>query len=109
MIDLRQLREDPDRVRSSQRARGESEAAVDALLGADEQRRAAVASFEELRARQNQLGKQISAASGADRAALLTRTKELAAQVKAAQAEVDRAEQALRSAQLAVPNAARSQ
>ena len=104
MIDLRLLREDPDRVRASQRARGESVAAVDELLTADEVRRAAVAAFEAVRAEQNQLGKQVAKASGDERAGLLTRTKELSAQVKAAQAAVDEAEARLRAAQLAVPN-----
>ena len=59
MIDLRLLREDPDALRASQRARGESEAAVDDLLAADEGRRAAVQRFEALRAEQKQLGKQM--------------------------------------------------
>ena len=104
MIDLRLLREEPDRVRTSQRARGESEAAVDALLAADEDRRVTVAAFESVRAEQNQLGKQVAKAKGEERAALLARTKELAGQVKAAQADVDRAEAALRAAHLAVPN-----
>jgi seryl-tRNA synthetase len=104
VIDLRLLREDPDRARASQQARRESPAVVDDLLAADEQRRAAVAAFEALRAEQNQLGKQMPKASGAERDALLTRTKELAAQVKAAQAAVDRVEAQLRTAQLAVPN-----
>jgi len=104
VIDLRLLREDPDRVRASQRARGESVAAVDELLTADEVRRAAVAAFEAVRAEQNQLGKQVAKASGDERAGLLTRTKELSAQVKAAQAAVDEAEARLRAAQLAVPN-----
>jgi seryl-tRNA synthetase len=74
------------------------------LLAADEARRAAVAGFEAVRAEQNQLGKQVARAQGDERAALLTRTKELAAQVKAAQAEADAAEQRLRAAQLAMPN-----
>ena len=104
MIDLRLLREDPDIVRASQRARGESEAAVDALLAADEQRRAAVQRFEALRAEQKQLGKQMPRATGDEKAALLTRTKELAAEVKAAEAAASEAEQALRQAQFAVPN-----
>jgi seryl-tRNA synthetase len=104
VIDLRLLREDPDRARASQRARGESEAAVDALLTADEARRAAVAAFEALRAEQNQLGKQLRNASGDERTALLARTKELAGQVKTAQAGVDQAEAGLRAAQLALPN-----
>ncbi len=50
MIDLKVLREDPDRVRASQRARGEYEAAVDALIAADERRRKAVAAADSLRA-----------------------------------------------------------
>jgi seryl-tRNA synthetase len=43
VIDLRLLRDDPDLVRASQRARGESEAVVDTLLAADEARRATIA------------------------------------------------------------------
>ncbi|HKT02936.1 MAG TPA: serine--tRNA ligase [Rugosimonospora sp.] len=104
MIDLRLLREDPDLLRASQRARGESESAVDTLLGADEARRAAVAGFEPLRAEQNQLSKQIARATGEEKAQLLVRTRELAAEVKAAQAAVDEAEARLRAAQFAVPN-----
>jgi seryl-tRNA synthetase len=104
VIDLRLLREDPDRLRASQRARGEPESAVDALLAADEARRSAVARFETLRAEQKQLGKQMPKASGAEREALLSRTKELAQQVKEAEAASAEADAALRAAQLAVPN-----
>jgi seryl-tRNA synthetase len=104
VIDLRLLRDDPALVRASQRARGASESVVDALLAADEERRAAVGGFETLRAEQNQLGKRISKATGDERTGLLARTKELSAEVKAAQARVDEAEAVLRAAQLAIPN-----
>jgi seryl-tRNA synthetase len=104
VIDLRLLRDDPDTVRASQRARGESESAVDDLLRADEERRAAVQRFEALRAEQKQLGKRMSKADPAERAELLARTKELAAEVKAAEAAVGEAEAALRRAQYAIPN-----
>jgi seryl-tRNA synthetase len=104
VIDLRLLRDDPDLVRASQRARGESETVVDTLLAADESRRATIASFESLRAEQKQLGKQMPAAKGAERDALLARTKELSAQVKTAEAAVTDAEAALRAAQYAIPN-----
>ncbi len=104
MIDLRLLREDPDVVRASQRARGESPDAVDALLAADEARRAAVQRFETLRAEQKSLGKQVAAAKGEEKAALLARTKELSAEVKAAETAATEAEQVLRQANLAVPN-----
>ncbi|AVT40053.1 serine--tRNA ligase [Plantactinospora sp. BB1] len=104
MIDLRLLRDDPDTVRASQRARGESESAVDDLLRADEERRAAVGRFEALRAEQKQLGKRMPKADPAEKAGLLARTKELSAEVKAAEAAVGAAEAALRRAQYAIPN-----
>jgi seryl-tRNA synthetase len=104
VIDLRLLREDPEALRASQRARRESESVVDDLLRADEARRAAVAAFEALRAEQNALGKQVARASGEEKAALLSRTRQLSADVKAAQADVDAAEAALKAAQYAVPN-----
>ncbi|WP_412541267.1 serine--tRNA ligase [Longispora sp. K20-0274] len=104
MIDLRLLRENPETVRASQRARGESESAVDALLAADESRRHAVAHFEGLRAEQKVLGKQVATAKGDEKAALLARTKDLSAEVKAADAAVTEAEAALRAAQFAIPN-----
>lgn len=104
MIDLRLLREDPDRVRASQRARREPESAVDALLAADESRRSTISDFEALRAEQKQLGKLMPAARGEERDALLARTKDLSAEVKAAEAAVNEAEATLRTAQFAVAN-----
>jgi seryl-tRNA synthetase len=104
VIDLRLLRDDPDVVRASQRARGESESAVDELIAADEGRRAAVQRFEALRAEQKSLGKQVASAKGDEKAALLARTKELSAEVKAAETAATEAEQVLRQANFAVPN-----
>ncbi|GAB1643943.1 serine--tRNA ligase [Krasilnikovia sp. MM14-A1259] len=104
MIDLRLLREDPEPFRASQRLRGEPATAVDDLLRADEERRAATQRFEAVRAEQNSLGKQVAKAAGDERAALLARTKELAAEVKTAEAAATDANQALRRAQMAVPN-----
>ncbi len=104
MIDLRLLRDEPDRVRDSQRKRGESTSVVDELLAADERRRSAVHAFESVRAEQKTLGKQVAQAKGDERAALLARTKELSAEVKTAEAAATDAEAALRRAQFAVPN-----
>ncbi|MFC8368877.1 MULTISPECIES: serine--tRNA ligase [unclassified Streptomyces] len=91
MIDLRLLREDPDRVRASQRARGEDVALVDALLSADERRRSSGVRFDELRAEQKSLGKLIPKAAGDEKAELLKRAGQLAADVKAADADRDTA------------------
>jgi seryl-tRNA synthetase len=82
VIDARLLRTDPDRIRRSQLARGESVDLVDKLVGVDESRRQAIAAYESARAEQKDLGKQIPKAQGEERASLLTKTKELAEQVK---------------------------
>lgn len=92
MIDPKWLRTDPDRIRRSQAARGASVELVDDLIAADEARRSAILSFETLRAEQKGLGKEVAKAKGDERAALLQRTGQLAADVKAAQATVDAAE-----------------
>jgi seryl-tRNA synthetase len=107
VIDLKLIRDDPDRVRASQRARGEDPTLVDALLAADEHRRSAVTRYDTVRAEQKTLSKQVGAASkGPDdeKQALLAKAKELAAQVKEAEAEQSAADTALRDAQLALSN-----
>jgi seryl-tRNA synthetase len=104
VIELRTLRENPDLVRASLRARGEDDTLVDALLSADERRRAAVARADALRAEQKQFGKRVGAAKGDERAALIAKGKELAAEVKAAEADQAAAEAELTEAHLRVPN-----
>jgi seryl-tRNA synthetase len=86
VIDVKVLRIDPDRVRASQHARGESESLVDDLVTADEARRNAIAQYEELRAEQKALGRRVAQTNGEERAVLLSRTKELADMVKKAEA-----------------------
>jgi seryl-tRNA synthetase len=104
VIDLRALREDPDRLRASQRARGEDDAVIDTVLELDERRRSALTSFEQLRAEQKSAGKLVSKAQGEERQALLDRAKELSQQVKEAEAEAGRLEDELNAAVKRVPN-----
>ncbi|MFJ6611418.1 serine--tRNA ligase [Streptomyces sp. NPDC091289] len=92
MIDLRLLREDPDRVRASQRARGEDVDLVDALLSADELRRSSGVRFDELRAEQKSLGKLIPKATPEERTELLKKAEQLKADVRAADAAQDEAD-----------------
>lgn len=93
MIDPKVLRTDPDRIRRSQEARGESVELVDELVAADESRRASIVAFETLRAEQKSLGKEVARAKGDDKAKLLERTKALSSEVKAAEAGVGEAEE----------------
>jgi len=104
MIDPRILRDDPDRVRASQRKRGASESAVDDALAADKARREAIVAFESLRAEQKALGKQVAQATGEEKVAALARTKAVAAQVKEAEAAMGAAEEAWTRALKRIPN-----
>lgn len=97
MIDLKTLRENPDAVKKSQTARGESADLVDRVIAADEARRAAIVEFERVRAEQNSLSKSVGAAKGDEKTALLEKAKTLAAQVKEADAKKSEAESAARS------------
>ncbi|MER6911414.1 serine--tRNA ligase [Streptomyces sp. NPDC000594] len=104
MIDLRLLREDPDRVRASQRARGEDVDLVDALLSADERRRSSGVRFDELRSEQKQLGKLVPKASPEERAELLKRAEQLKTEVKAAEAAQHEADDETRALLLRLGN-----
>jgi seryl-tRNA synthetase len=104
VIDLRVLRDNPDAVRASQRARGEDPGLVDALLRADETRRAAVSAGDNLRAEQKAASKKVGAASKEDRPALLDQAKALADKVKEAEAEQAEAEKVFAAAQMAISN-----
>jgi seryl-tRNA synthetase len=94
VIDLTLLREDPERVKRSQIARGASPETVDAALDADRDRRAAITAFEELRAAQNAHGKRVAQAPRDEKATLVAAAKDLSERVKAAQRAVTDAEAA---------------
>ena len=85
MIDLAALRQDPDAVKKSQAARGESVELVDQVIAADAARRAALGEFESLRANQKAIGTQVAKAQGDEKQALLAETKTLSDQVKTAE------------------------
>jgi seryl-tRNA synthetase len=104
VIDLKLLRDDPDRVRASQQARGDDPALVDALLAADEARRAAVSYADNLRAELKAVSQSVRSASPDERPAVLERAKQLSAEVKEAEVAQAEADAALRAAHLAVPN-----
>jgi seryl-tRNA synthetase len=104
VIDLKLLREKPDAVRQSQTSRGEDPALVDTLLAADTARRTAISTADSLRADQKAASKKVGAASPDERPALLQQAKELAEQVKAAEAAQAEAEAAFTAAHMAISN-----
>ena len=119
MIDPSILRSDPDRMRESQRRRGESVTLIDDLVVADVAKREAQQRFDELRNEQKTLGKQIGPLQGALKKAaddgaritaqaeldvLMAQAQELAEQVKAADESADAAGAALDALWLQVSN-----
>ena len=91
MLDIRDLRADPDRARQSQQARGADPSAVDAVLSADTRHREALSAFEAARAEQKSFGKQVAQAQGEEKQELLAQVKELAVRVKTLDAEANAA------------------
>ena len=105
MIDIAVLREQPDIVRASQRARGERVELVDEAISADSSRRAAVAAFDTLRNEQKNLGKEIGPLQGAVKKGDASKQAELDALMAKASAlseQVAAAEEALRQADAAL-------
>ena len=84
MIDLNLLRDNPEAIQASQRARGRDEKLVDQAVAADAKRRKALADFESLRAEQNAHSKLVSTAPKEEKATLVAAAQQLAGKVKAA-------------------------
>jgi seryl-tRNA synthetase len=104
VIDLKLLRDNPDAVRESQKKRGEDPTLVDTLLAADTARRNAISSADSLRADQKAASKKVGKASADDRPKLLQQAKDLAEQVKSAEAQRAEAEATFTAAHMAISN-----
>lgn len=95
MIDPNLLRENPDAIKASQKARGASEALVDQAVEADKAWRKALVDFENLRAEQNSKSKLVASAAKEDKPALIAAGQALAAEVKSAEANANAKEEQL--------------
>ena len=92
MIDPNLLRENPEAIKVSQRARGNDESIVDEAVNADATWRKKLQEFETLRAEQNAAAKLVGSASKEDRPTLIAAGQVLADKVKAAQEIANAAE-----------------
>jgi seryl-tRNA synthetase len=95
VIDLNLLRENPAAIKASQRARGASESLVDDAAAADAAWRAKLIEFENLRAEQNALSKEVSTAPKEEKGALVAKAQKLGTRVKAAEAAANEASEEL--------------
>jgi seryl-tRNA synthetase len=104
VIDLKLLRENPDAVRQSQTSRGEDPALVDTLLAADAARRTAISAADSLRADQKAVSREVGRASADSRPKLLEQARDLADEVKAAEAQQADTEATFTAAYMAISN-----
>jgi len=105
VLDLKEIRRDPEPVRAALARRGAADA-LDELLALDARRRELLPRLEELRAKQNEANDRIAEAkrSGADASAAIEEMRGVAAEAKQLQAEVGSVEERLNEALAGVPN-----
>ncbi len=103
MLDLRFIRENPDEVRAAIRRRGIA-VDLDRLLDLDRQLLDLRRRREETKAEQNRLSKSVPQLQGDEKAAAITRSKELGRQIKPLEEQIASREAELRPLQLEVPN-----
>jgi seryl-tRNA synthetase len=105
VLDLKEIRRDPEPVRAALARRGAADV-LDELLSLDARRREILPRLEELRATQNAASDRIAEAkrAGEDASGAIEEMRGVAAQVKELQAEVGGVEERLQAALAGVPN-----
>ncbi len=103
MLDIKRIREDPDRFRAALARRNLADA-VDRLLEADERRRSLTARVEELRAEQNRVSKAIGAAEGEEKQRLIEEVAKVSAELKELEPQLAEAEAELNRLLAETPN-----
>ena len=105
MLDLKLVRDDPERVKAALAKRGPGVAEqVDRLLEADTARRRLVTEVDALRAEQKRRGKEVARAGPEEREQVLAGLKELSDRLDEAEASLRAAEAELAEVQARIPN-----
>jgi len=103
VLDVRAIREDPDRFRKGLARRNLADA-VDAILALDERRRQLTVRVEELRAEQNRSSKAIGRAEGEDKQRLIGEVARVSAEVKELEPQLEQVEAELSDLLARTPN-----
>jgi seryl-tRNA synthetase len=108
VLDLKEIREDPEPAREGLRRRGFDVALLDEALELDERRRALLPELEELRRRKNEASKRIGELqrTGADASAAIAETKEVSAREKELDEDLRAVEERRAALLAALPNPA---
>jgi seryl-tRNA synthetase len=103
VLDVRAIREDPDRFRKGLARRNLADA-VDLILALDERRRQLTVRVEELRAEQNRSSKAIGRAEGGDKQRLIGEVARVSAEVKELEPQLEQVEADLSDLLARTPN-----
>jgi seryl-tRNA synthetase len=106
LLDLREIRDDPEPARAALRRRGFDSAVLDEALELDERRRAILPELEELRRRKNEYSKRIGELkrSGEDASAAIGEVGRVSAREKELEEELRGVEERRGAAVAALPN-----
>jgi seryl-tRNA synthetase len=106
MLDLRQIREDPEPARAALGRRGFDPAVLDEALELDERRRAVLPELEEIRRRKNEASKRIGELkrAGQDASEAIEEVGRVSAREKELEDELRRVEERRAAAVAALPN-----
>jgi seryl-tRNA synthetase len=110
VLDLKEIREDPEPARQGLRRRGFDVALLDEALELDERRRGLLPELEELRRRKNEASKQIGELqrTGADASGAIAETKAVSAREKELEEDLRAVEERRAALLAALPNPADS-
>ncbi len=105
MLDIKRLRTETEEIKKAL-ARRKEEVDIDAVLALDEKRRALLFEAEQLKARQNEVSKEIPKMKkeGKDTAPILAEMREISDKIKAYDAETRETEETLEKMLLRIPN-----
>lgn len=107
MLDIKVIRQDPDRVKAALKTRNaDYDAAINELLAIDDKRREIIAGVEAMKAKQNAASKQIPALkkAGEDISGIMQEMKTLSENIKAQDAELSALEAKQNTLLLTIPN-----
>lgn len=106
MLDAKILRNEPDRVRESQRKRGESPEVVDEFLRLDTRRRELLAETETLKAKRNSVSQEVAKLkkAGQDAESLILEMREVGDRIKELDEELREIEEKVNYLMLTIPN-----
>ncbi len=107
MLDIKLIRQNPEKIKKACQDKG-AKVDIEALLKIDEQRRRIIEKTDNLKSEHNKLSKKVPCLVGQEREEIISRAKELAAEIQKGEKELAGAEKEFNRLILSIPNPALS-